>query len=102
MVPGCTCIYVPPVKSWTAVKRSLGIGNEKNATLTLEGAETPTGLATRTPLSLSANESVELNLLWNDCPTDSTQSRLLNRCLDGVPHALVHFRIYFFHIGFPE
>ncbi|QQK47987.1 ATPase, P-type, H+ transporting proton pump [Penicillium digitatum] len=47
VVPGCTCIYVPPVKSWTAVKRSLGIGNEKNATLTLEGAETPTGLATQ-------------------------------------------------------
>ncbi|KAJ5592750.1 hypothetical protein N7537_009654 [Penicillium hordei] len=60
VVLGCTCVYLLCVESWKAVKRSLGIGSGKNATLTLEDAETRAGLATLTPLSLSANASVEL------------------------------------------
>ncbi|CAI7565423.1 unnamed protein product [Penicillium palitans] len=60
VVLGCTCVYLLCVESWKAVKRSLGIGSGRNATLTLEDAETRAGLATLTPLSLSANASVEL------------------------------------------
>ncbi|KAJ5510610.1 ATPase P-type K/Mg/Cd/Cu/Zn/Na/Ca/Na/H-transporter [Penicillium expansum] len=60
VVLGCTCVYLLCVESWKAVKRSLGIGSGKNATLTLEDAETRAGLTTLTPLSLSANASVEL------------------------------------------
>ncbi|KAJ5154321.1 ATPase P-type K/Mg/Cd/Cu/Zn/Na/Ca/Na/H-transporter [Penicillium coprophilum] len=60
VVFGCTCVYLLCVESWKAVKRSLGIGSGKTATLTLEDAETRAGLANLTPLSLSANASVEL------------------------------------------
>ncbi|CAI7606402.1 unnamed protein product [Penicillium glandicola] len=58
IVFGCMCVYLLCVESWKAVKRSLGIGSGKNATLTLEDAEMRAGLDT--PLSLSANASVEL------------------------------------------
>ncbi|KAJ5306033.1 hypothetical protein N7508_005048 [Penicillium antarcticum] len=60
VVFGCTVVYLILVESWKAVKRAFGIGSGKNATLTLEDAETRAGLATLTPLSLSANASVEL------------------------------------------
>ncbi|KAJ5816662.1 ATPase P-type K/Mg/Cd/Cu/Zn/Na/Ca/Na/H-transporter [Penicillium robsamsonii] len=60
IVFGCTCVYLLCVESWKAVKRSLGIGSGKTATLTLEDAEMRAGLDNLTPLSLSANASVEL------------------------------------------
>jgi Na+-exporting ATPase len=60
VVFGCTVVYLVLVESWKAVKRAFGIGSGKNATLTLEDAEMRAGLATLTPLSLSANVSVEL------------------------------------------
>ncbi|KAJ5428094.1 ATPase P-type K/Mg/Cd/Cu/Zn/Na/Ca/Na/H-transporter [Penicillium cf. griseofulvum] len=60
VVFGCTCVYLLCVESWKAMKRSLGIGSGKTATLALEDAETRAGLANLTPLSLSANASVEL------------------------------------------
>jgi Na+-exporting ATPase len=60
VVLGCTCVYLLCVESWKAVKRAFRIGSGKNATLTLEDAEMRAGLATPTPLSSSANASVEL------------------------------------------
>ncbi|CAG8026529.1 unnamed protein product [Penicillium salamii] len=60
VVFGCTLVYLVLVESWKAVKRAFGIGSGKNATLTLEDAEMRAGLGTVTPLSLSANASVEL------------------------------------------
>jgi Na+-exporting ATPase len=60
VVFGCTVVYLICVESWKAVKRAFGIGSGKNAILTLEDAEMRAGLATLTPLSLSANASVEL------------------------------------------
>jgi Na+-exporting ATPase len=60
VVFGCTFVYLVLVESWKAVKRALGIGSGKNITITLEDAEMRAGLATLTPLSLSANASVEL------------------------------------------
>jgi Na+-exporting ATPase len=60
VVFGCTATYLLCVESWKAVKRAFGIGSGKNAILTLEDAETRAGLNTPTPLSMSANASVEL------------------------------------------
>ncbi|KAJ5357424.1 hypothetical protein N7541_004582 [Penicillium brevicompactum] len=60
VVFGCTLVYLVLVESWKAVKRAFGIGSGKNATLTLEDAETRAGLGAFTPLSMSANASVEL------------------------------------------
>ncbi|KAJ5780723.1 ATPase P-type K/Mg/Cd/Cu/Zn/Na/Ca/Na/H-transporter [Penicillium paradoxum] len=60
VVFGCTCVYLLCVESWKAVKRAFAIGSGKNATLTLEDAEMRAGLAIPTPLSMSANTSVEL------------------------------------------
>ena len=60
VVFGCTVVYLICIESWKAVKRAFGIGSGKNATITLEDAEMRAGLATLTPLSLSANASVEL------------------------------------------
>ncbi|CAG8107440.1 unnamed protein product [Penicillium olsonii] len=60
VVFGCTLVYLALVESWKAVKRAFGIGSGQNATLTLEDAEMRAGLGISTPLSLSANASVEL------------------------------------------
>lgn len=60
VVFGCTLVYLVLVESWKAVKRAFGIGSGKNATLTLEDAEMRAGFGAFTPLSMSANASVEL------------------------------------------
>ncbi|KAJ5989015.1 hypothetical protein N7481_004225 [Penicillium waksmanii] len=60
VVFGCTVTYLACVESWKAVKRAFGIGSGMTAILTLEDAETRAGLGTLTPLSLSANASVEM------------------------------------------
>lgn len=60
VVLGCAVTYLACVESWKAVKRAFGIGSGKNAILTLEDAENRAGLSTPTPLSLSANASVEM------------------------------------------
>ncbi|KAJ6009074.1 hypothetical protein N7522_004090 [Penicillium canescens] len=62
VVFGCTLVYLVCVESWKAVKRAFGIGSGKNATLTLEDAEMRAGLATLTPLSLSANASANASV----------------------------------------
>lgn len=60
VVFGCTAVYLLCVESWKAVKRAFGIGSGKHAILSLEDAETRAGLNISTPLSMSANASVEL------------------------------------------
>lgn len=60
IVLGCMAVYLACIESWKAVKRTLGIGSGKNAVLTLEDAEMRTGLNNRSPLTLSANASVEM------------------------------------------
>ncbi|KAJ5155359.1 hypothetical protein N7492_008162 [Penicillium capsulatum] len=60
VVVGCTAIYLVCVESWKAVKRAFGIGSGKHAILTVEDAEMRAGLGVPTPLSLSANASVEM------------------------------------------
>ncbi|KAI2793242.1 Calcium-transporting ATPase 3 [Penicillium oxalicum] len=60
IVLGCTATYLVCVESWKAVKRAFGIGSGKTAILTLEDAETRAGLSTFSPMSMSANASVEL------------------------------------------
>ncbi|KAJ5235709.1 uncharacterized protein N7469_004877 [Penicillium citrinum] len=60
LVFGCSVVYLACVESWKAVKRAFGIGSGRNVILTLEDAETRAGLDTFTPLSLSANASVEM------------------------------------------
>ncbi|KAJ5124465.1 ATPase P-type K/Mg/Cd/Cu/Zn/Na/Ca/Na/H-transporter [Penicillium bovifimosum] len=60
VVLGCTAVYLGCVESWKALKRAFGIGSGKNATLTLQDAEMRAGLVTPSPLSSSANGSVEL------------------------------------------
>lgn len=60
LVFGCSVVYLVCVESWKAVKRAFGIGSGRNVILTLQDAETRAGLDTFTPLSLSANASVEM------------------------------------------
>ncbi|KAJ5167793.1 ATPase P-type K/Mg/Cd/Cu/Zn/Na/Ca/Na/H-transporter [Penicillium canariense] len=60
IVFGCTATYLLCVESWKAVKRAFGIGSGKNAILTLEDAEARAGLNSPSPLSMSANTSVEM------------------------------------------
>ncbi|KAL4800265.1 hypothetical protein BDV19DRAFT_353764 [Aspergillus venezuelensis] len=59
VVFGCIVVYLALVESWKAIKRRFRIGTGKNATLTMEDAEMRAGLRTLTPISLSANASVE-------------------------------------------
>ncbi|KAJ5493336.1 Calcium-transporting ATPase 3 [Penicillium diatomitis] len=60
IVFGCTAAYLVCVESWKAIKRAFGIGSGKTAIMTLEDAEDRAGLNTLSPLSMSANASVEL------------------------------------------
>ncbi|KAF9887700.1 hypothetical protein FE257_009653 [Aspergillus nanangensis] len=60
IVAACVVVYLVLVESWKAIKRRFGIGSGKNAMLTMEDAELRAGLMPMTPLSLSANASVEL------------------------------------------
>lgn len=60
VVLGCTAIYLACVESWKAVKRAFGIGSGKHPILTVEDAEIRAGLNIPTPLSMSANASVEM------------------------------------------
>ncbi|OJJ42861.1 hypothetical protein ASPZODRAFT_137006 [Penicilliopsis zonata CBS 506.65] len=61
IVVGCMAAYLGLVESWKAMKRALGIGSGKHgAGITLEDAETRAGLSIPTPLSLSAQASVEM------------------------------------------
>ncbi|KKK20747.1 hypothetical protein AOCH_006326 [Aspergillus ochraceoroseus] len=62
VVFGCVVVYVALVEGWKATKRAFGIGTGKNATLTEEDAEMRAGLRLLTPLSLSANASVEMQM----------------------------------------
>ncbi|KAL5002891.1 hypothetical protein BDV10DRAFT_156509 [Aspergillus recurvatus] len=59
IVFGCVVVYLALVESWKAVKRRFGIGSGKNATLTMDDAEMRAGLRSLTPISLSANASVD-------------------------------------------
>ncbi|KAL4933047.1 putative potassium/sodium P-type ATPase [Aspergillus undulatus] len=59
VVFGCVVVYLVLVESWKAAKRRFGIGTGKNATLTMEDAEMRAGLRSLTPISMSANASVE-------------------------------------------
>ncbi|KAL4894410.1 hypothetical protein BDV59DRAFT_175425 [Aspergillus ambiguus] len=60
IVMGCVVVYLALVESWKAIKRRFGIASGKNATLTMQDAEMRAGLTLMTPLSLSANASVEM------------------------------------------
>ncbi|OJJ51987.1 hypothetical protein ASPSYDRAFT_165352 [Aspergillus sydowii CBS 593.65] len=60
IVFGCMAVYLACIESWKAVKRAFGIGSGKNAVLTLEDAEQRAGLNSPSPLTLSANASVEM------------------------------------------
>ncbi|KAL2868140.1 putative potassium/sodium P-type ATPase [Aspergillus lucknowensis] len=62
IVFGCVVVYVALVESWKAAKRRFGIGAGKNATLTMEDAEKRAGLRGLTPISLSANASVDASM----------------------------------------
>ncbi|KAL4753094.1 hypothetical protein BDW72DRAFT_44613 [Aspergillus terricola var. indicus] len=59
IVFGCVVVYLVLVESWKAMKRRFGIGSGKNATLTMDDAEMRAGLRSLTPISLSANASIE-------------------------------------------
>ncbi|KAL6230282.1 hypothetical protein BDW75DRAFT_223143 [Aspergillus navahoensis] len=59
IVFGCVVVYLALVESWKAVKRRFGIGSGKNATLTMNDAEMRAGLRSLTPITLSANASVD-------------------------------------------
>ncbi|KAL5047665.1 hypothetical protein BDW71DRAFT_206410 [Aspergillus fruticulosus] len=59
IVFGCVVVYLALVESWKAIKRRFGIGSGKNATLTMDDAEMRAGLRSLTPISLSANASVD-------------------------------------------
>ncbi|KAE8363545.1 hypothetical protein BDV27DRAFT_6634 [Aspergillus caelatus] len=61
VVFGCVVVYLAMVETWKATKRAFGIGSGKNATLTLEDAETRAGLASPV-LTLSANASVDASV----------------------------------------
>lgn len=60
IVFGCVVVYLALVESWKAIKRRFGIASGKNAMLTMEDAEMRAGLGVMTPLSMSANASVEM------------------------------------------
>ncbi|KAI9369883.1 hypothetical protein BJX61DRAFT_124075 [Aspergillus egyptiacus] len=62
IVFGCMVVYLALVESWKAAKRRFGIGTGKSATLTLEDAEMRAGWRTLTPISLSANASVDASV----------------------------------------
>ncbi|KAJ5684210.1 ATPase P-type K/Mg/Cd/Cu/Zn/Na/Ca/Na/H-transporter [Penicillium maclennaniae] len=59
VVFGCTAVYLGCVESWKAIKRAFGIGSGKNNILTLGDAEMTARLGS-TPMSMSANASIEL------------------------------------------
>ncbi|GES61699.1 putative P-type ATPase [Aspergillus terreus] len=60
VVIACMVMYLVLIESWKAIKRRFGIASGKNAMLTMEDAEMRAGLAPMTPLSMSANASVEM------------------------------------------
>ncbi|KAL3476884.1 hypothetical protein BJX99DRAFT_135289 [Aspergillus californicus] len=62
IVFGCVVVYLALVESWKATKRRFKIGTGKNATLTMEDAEMRAGLRNLTPISLSANASVDASM----------------------------------------
>lgn len=62
VVFGCVVVYLALVESWKAAKRRFGIGTGRNATLTKEDAEMRAGLRVLSPISLSANASVEASM----------------------------------------
>ncbi|KAL2817280.1 hypothetical protein BDW59DRAFT_152739 [Aspergillus cavernicola] len=62
IVFGCVVVYLALVECWKATKRRFGIGTGKNATLTMEDAEMRAGLRSLTPISLSANASVDASM----------------------------------------
>ncbi|KAL5336585.1 hypothetical protein BJX70DRAFT_372346 [Aspergillus crustosus] len=62
IVFGCVVVYLALVESWKAIKRRFRIGTGKNATLTMEDAEMRAGLRSLSPLSLSANASVDASM----------------------------------------
>ncbi|KAL4903888.1 hypothetical protein BDW74DRAFT_34886 [Aspergillus multicolor] len=63
IVFGCVVVYLALVESWKAIKRRFGIGNGKNATLTMDDAEMRAGLRSLTPISMSANASVDASFI---------------------------------------
>ncbi|KAL4778485.1 hypothetical protein BJX76DRAFT_362687 [Aspergillus varians] len=73
IVFGCVVVYLALVESWKATKRRFGIGTGKNATLTMDDAEMRAGLTILSPISLSANASVDAT---------SIRSRLTDLNLD--------------------
>lgn len=60
IVFGCMAVYLACIESWKAAKRAFGIGSGKNAVLTLEDAEERAGINKPSPMTLSANASVEM------------------------------------------
>ncbi|RDW74407.1 putative potassium/sodium P-type ATPase [Aspergillus mulundensis] len=63
IVFGCVVVYLALVESWKAIKRRFGIGTGKNATLTMDDAEMRAGLRSLTPISMSANASVDASFI---------------------------------------
>ncbi|KAL4884254.1 hypothetical protein BJY04DRAFT_215681 [Aspergillus karnatakaensis] len=62
IVFGCVVVYLALVESWKAIKRRFRIGTGKNATLTMEDAEMRAGLRSLSPISMSANASVDASM----------------------------------------